>query len=102
VFSHPVGSVGYVVDSVELGAQTIFHARWAWCGLHKKRPGTHYAELVFFHLVGSAGHVVYFGASETRNVITIFFMRTTDRYGFDKKRVGTHYAELVFFQLVDL
>jgi hypothetical protein len=29
----------------------------------KKRTRTHYTELVFLHLVGSAGHVVRFGAS---------------------------------------
>jgi hypothetical protein len=36
--------------------------------------GTHYMEFVFLHPVGSAGHVVYFGASGVRNVDAIFFM----------------------------
>jgi hypothetical protein len=36
---------------------------WTRCGLHKKRAKTSYAELVFLHLVGSAGLVVHYGAS---------------------------------------
>jgi hypothetical protein len=31
---------------------------WGRCDFYKKRAGTHYAELVFLHLVGSTGHVV--------------------------------------------
>jgi hypothetical protein len=85
-----------------VGHELFFIFGCAWCGLHKKRPGTRYTELVFLHLVGSAGHVVNFGASEMRNVITILFMHGRDRYGFDKNHARTHYAELVFFQPMDL
>jgi hypothetical protein len=74
---------------------------WAWCGLHKKRPGTRYAELVCLHLVECVGHVAHFGASKMRNVIALFFMFWREWYGFDKKRAGTRYSELVFFELVD-
>jgi hypothetical protein len=37
---------------------------WAQCDFHNKRAGTRYVELVFLHLVGSAGLVVYFGTPE--------------------------------------
>jgi hypothetical protein len=37
--------------------------RWDQCGFHKKRTSTRYAELVFLHLVGSAGDVVHSSAS---------------------------------------
>jgi hypothetical protein len=36
--------------------------------------GTHYAKLVFLHLVGSAGHVMHSGASRVRKVDVVFFM----------------------------
>jgi hypothetical protein len=47
---------------------TICHAREG-PGFHKKRIRTHYNELVFFHLVGSGGHVVHSGA---KHQCTIF------------------------------
>jgi hypothetical protein len=37
---------------------------WAQCGFHKKHAGTHYAELLFLYLVGSADYVVHSGAFE--------------------------------------
>jgi hypothetical protein len=33
-------------------------------GYDRKFVGTHYAEILFFHPIGSAGHVVHSGASE--------------------------------------
>jgi hypothetical protein len=47
------------------------------------------------------GHVVHFGASGARNVITLFFMLGCCRYGFDKKRAGIRYTELVFINPVE-
>jgi hypothetical protein len=43
--------------------RTIFHSRLARYGLHKNCTRRHYAEHVFLHLVGFAGHVVHSGAS---------------------------------------
>jgi hypothetical protein len=62
-----MGSAGYVVYSVASGARNIdtlfFMLGWGWCCFNKKRAGTRYAELVFLHLVVSAGHIVDSGAS---------------------------------------
>jgi hypothetical protein len=47
---------------------------WVRCSFHKKSVGVRYAELVFLHLVGSAGHVLYSNASRPRNIDVLFFM----------------------------
>jgi hypothetical protein len=60
------------------------------------RVRTRYVEIMFLHLVGSAGHVVRYCASRAQNVDALFFMLVWDREGFDKKHIGTRCAEFVF------
>jgi hypothetical protein len=41
---------------------------WDRYGFHKKHAGTHYAKLVFLHLIGSAGDILHSTASVAQNV----------------------------------
>jgi hypothetical protein len=75
---------------------------WAHSVFHKKRARTHYAKLVFLHMVGSVGYVVHSDASAPRNIQTPFFMLRWIRCDFRQKRVRTCYAELVFCIRCDL
>jgi hypothetical protein len=56
-------SAGHIVHSIASGARNVdtlfFILGWDWYRFHKIRGGTHYADLVFLHLVGSAGRVVH-------------------------------------------
>jgi hypothetical protein len=61
---------------------------------------THYAELMFLHLVGSAGDVVHSGASRARNVNTLFSMLGSVWCRSHKKCIGTHPTDLMFLNLV--
>jgi hypothetical protein len=74
--------------------------RWDRYSFDKKHFRTRYVELLFLHPVGSAGHVVHFGASRERTIETIFFKLSWGRYGFDKKRFRTRDAELLFLHPV--
>jgi hypothetical protein len=47
---------------------------WARYGIDKKRARTRYVELVFWHLVGSMGHIVRSCASGARSIDALFFI----------------------------
>jgi hypothetical protein len=69
---------------------------WDWYGFLKKRDATHYVEHVFLHPMGSAGHVVHYGASRSRNIKALFFMLGWDWYRFDKSVIGQGTLNLCF------
>jgi hypothetical protein len=69
---------------------------WDRYGFNKKRVGTRYTELMFFHLVGSTGHVVHSAVPRVENVDELFLMLRCALCGFHEKCVETRYAELVF------
>jgi hypothetical protein len=73
---------------------------WIQCGFPKNRIWTRYAELVFSHPVGSAGHLVDYSASEAQNVDALFLMLVWARCNFPKNHTRTRYTELVFLHLV--
>jgi hypothetical protein len=74
---------------------------WDRNGFQKKHIGTRYNKLVFFHPVGSAGHVVYSGcASGAQNIKSQFFLPRWDWCRFHKKRASTCYDKLLFLHPV--
>jgi hypothetical protein len=78
----------------------FFMLGWDWSGFDKKCARTHYAELVFLHLVGSTGHVVHSCKSRARNIDVLFLIPGWAWCDFCKKHAVTRYAEHVFFHPV--
>jgi hypothetical protein len=75
---------------------------WAWKALafDRKHTRTHYAELVFLHLVRFVSDVVHSGASGVENIDALFFMLRWPPCGLHKKYVVTRYTNLVFLRPV--
>jgi hypothetical protein len=80
----------------------FFMLGWARCGFDKKRATTCYTELVFSHLVGSAGHVVRSGASDEQNIDTLFFMLVWDQYRYKKSAMRHVTLSMCFYIPWDL
>jgi hypothetical protein len=59
-----------------------------------------YAELVFFHPVLFAGHIVNPCANGAQNVGALFLVLEWDWCGFNKKLIRISYVELVFLHPV--
>jgi hypothetical protein len=74
----------------------FFMLRWDGYGFDKKVPRDVMLKHVFLHPVGSAGHVMYSGASRERNIDTLFFMLRWAWCGFHKKCTRTCYGTLMF------
>jgi hypothetical protein len=69
---------------------------WDRYRFQKRRIGTHYAELVFMHPVGYAGHLVHCGAFGACNIDVLFFLLGWDWYEFHKMRRDTRCRTCVF------
>jgi hypothetical protein len=103
VFLRLEGYMGHVFHSDSFGCETLMHyfscsggLGVAQCNFRKKCPGTHYAQLVFLHLVGSAGHVVHSGASGPLNIDALFFKLRWAWCSFHKKCASLITSNLSF------
>jgi hypothetical protein len=97
-----VGYAGHVVHSGASRVRNVnalfFILGRAWYGFHKKRAGTHYAELVLLFPVGSVGHVVPLWCIRgMKRRHTVFHARVGSVW-FHQKCAGTQYVKLVFLR----
>jgi hypothetical protein len=70
--------------------------------IQQKSTGATYVVLVFLHPVGSAGHIVNFGASEVRNIDTLFFMLSQTGTDSGRSASGRVTPKLYFYIHWDL
>jgi hypothetical protein len=61
---------------------------WDRYGFHKKHAGTHYAKLVFLHLIGSTGDILHSTVSGAQNVDALFLMLVWDCTDSTKSALG--------------
>jgi hypothetical protein len=69
---------------------------WDRCSFHKKPVRTRYAQLVFLHLVGSAGHVVHSSGSGAQTFDAPFFILGWAQCGSIKSILGHVMPNLCF------
>jgi hypothetical protein len=79
---------------------TIFHARVGPVRIQQNARWDTLRRSLFFHPVGSAGHVVHSDATGARIIDALLFMLGWDRFRLNKKRTGKRYAEHVFLHPV--
>jgi hypothetical protein len=110
-FLHLVGYVVHVVQSTVQNVDVLFFMLgWAHYGWHNKRIMTQHVELVFSHLAGSTGHVVWYVVSRARdlwvvvpeacNVNSLFLLHGLARCWDHKKCARTRCTKHVFLHLV--
>jgi methyl coenzyme M reductase subunit C len=71
---HPCTIFHAHVGPVWIPQEALGHMHVGLVRIPQEARRTHYAKLVFLHLVGYASHIVHYGASGMRNIDPLFFM----------------------------
>jgi hypothetical protein len=99
---HVTMNLCFCIRSLHLGCETTTHhfSLLGGIGTDSRKGASRHVTLNFLHPVGSTGHVVRSGASEVRNLDTLFSMLGWVQCYFHKKRARTRHAKLVFLHPV--